>query len=248
MNIDHLKKTVLGVGGIAGGLALATALFACSPTNETSNANNNDDAVQSPDQTISEATHQDPPTTVVIYVNESNEGGGKLATLAGSSDDGTDSSDPVTEGSGDTDITDVSAEAVVPDDTPVDDTPVDDAAAPLDHPLAAGVTDFRLEIVHPDYLDHSKVYDICAKYPFLCEGLMFEELPEPCDSEDGTCPGWVIEEILDELIKQIPPGCTFDDKCGPSLLEDIFEEINDIQINPGMLQPLMPARVITPRI
>ena len=247
MNTDHLKTSLLGIGGIAAGLILATTVVACS------NTDNNTDANEDPTHTTNEnnptndntTTSNEPPTTVVIYVNDTDQGGGKLATPStddssdpgtegtdDSSTDGTDSSDPGTEGT---------------DDSSTDDDIVTEAGDGEDDDDSWITPPWwkDLELLHPD-----KHYDICDKFPEICDNLVLEELPELCDPDNGTCPGWVIDEILDELINQMPPGCTFDDECGPSLLNDIIQELDTTHhittINPTKVQPLMPGKWMTP--
>ena len=40
--------------------------------------------------------------------------------------------------------------------------------------------------------------DICDKDPQLCEDEeILVELPESCDPDEGTCPGWVIDDLIE---------------------------------------------------
>lgn len=237
MNTDHLKTSLLGIGGIAAGLILATTVVACSNTDSNTDASEDPTHTTNENNTTNEPpTSNEPPTTVVIYVNDTDQGGGKLATP--STDD---SSDPDTEG------TDPGTDDSSTDDSSTDDDIVTEAGDGEDDDDSWVIPPWwkDLELLHPD-----KHYDICDKFPEICDNLVLEELPEPCDPDNGTCPGWVIDEILDELINQMPPGCTFDDECGPSLLDDIIQKLDTSHhittINPTKVQPLMPGKWMTP--
>ena len=79
--------------------------------------------------------------------------------------------------------------------------------------------------------------DICKLFPWLCSDdvPLVEELPEPCDPDDGTCPGWVIEEIIEMMPEPCGPG-----GCPAWVVEDLIETIDsfDFEYNPiGIVHP-----------
>ncbi|MGZ0220156.1 MAG: hypothetical protein ACKVIY_14200, partial [Acidimicrobiales bacterium] len=73
--------------------------------------------------------------------------------------------------------------------------------------------------------------DFCELFPWLCsdDGPLVEELPEPCDPDDGTCPGWVIEEIIEMMPEPCGPG-----GCPAWVVEDLIQTIDsfDFEYSP----------------
>ena len=225
---NHSKKltqSILVLSGVVGGLAVATTLVSFNGGGtdpaEASSAALADQAQGQQDT----AAPEQPPTTVVVYVNE----------------DGTVIDDPASTGSG--------ADAPDPEDTPVvesdpEDTPVDAGSEDGEEGPTTDEDDGPLVLVEvPIWIDAItdikpwELIDICEQFPWICgdDGPLVEELPEPCDPDDGTCPGWVIEEIIEMMPEPCGPG-----GCPAWVVEDLIETIDsfDFEYNPiGIVHP-----------
>ncbi|MDG1412255.1 MAG: hypothetical protein P8L46_05330 [Acidimicrobiales bacterium] len=219
---NHSKKLTQGIlvlSGVVGGLAVATTLVSFNGGGtdpaEASSAALADRAQGQQDT----AAPEQPPTTVVVYVNE----------------DGTVIDDPESTGSG--------ADAPDPEDTPVvesetEDTPVDAGSEDGEEGPTTDEDDGPLVMVEvpiwtDDIIDIKpwELIDICEQFPWICgdDGPLVEELPEPCDPDDGTCPGWVIEEIIEMMPEPCGPG-----GCPAWVVEDLIQTIDrlDFEYNP----------------
>ncbi|MDG2028684.1 MAG: hypothetical protein P8J50_16390 [Acidimicrobiales bacterium] len=207
---NHNKKLTQGilvVSGVVGGLAVATILVSFNggrtDSAETSSAALAD---QSQDQQDTAAPEQ-PPTTVVVHVNE----------------DGTVITDPESTGNtaGPSESEDVPADPESEDVPVYTEVPTDEED---DGPFVLVEVDTWIEDIAE--ITPWEPIDICELFPWLCgdDGLLVEELPEPCDPDEGTCPGWVIDEIIDEIIETIPEPCG-PGGCPAWVVEDLIETI-----------------------
>ena len=181
----NLKRTILVLSGIIGGLAVATTVVSCAGDTANTVAE-----TASTDQSQAQPTTsppQQPPQTTVVYVTDK-------GTVA-SADEGTNNPDntPTVEN-------DDSDEPGDPVEVPTEN---DDSDEPV---IAVTIPNWKKLV---EEYKPSNPIDICEKLPTLCKDKeLLVELPEPCDFYEGTCPNWVIEEILDELPELCnPAGC-----------------------------------------
>jgi len=255
---NHSKKltqSILVLSGVVGGLAVATTLVSFNGGGtdpaEASSAALADQAQGQQDT----AAPEQPPTTVVVYVNED----GTVIDDPASTGSGADAPDPEDTPVVESDPEDTPVVESDPEDTPVvesdpEDTPVVESD-PEDTPVDAGSEDGEegpttdeddgpLVLVEvPIWIDAItdikpwELIDICEQFPWICgdDGPLVEELPEPCDPDDGTCPGWVIEEIIEMMPEPCGPG-----GCPAWVVEDLIETIDsfDFEYNPiGIVHP-----------
>ena len=231
---NHSKKLTQGIlvlSGVVGGLAVATTLVSFNGGGtDSAEASSAALADQSQGQQDTAAPEQ-PPTTVVVYVNE----------------DGAVITDPASTGSG--------ADAPDPEDTPVvesetEDTPVDAGSEDGEEGPTTDEDDGPLVMVEvpiwtDDIIDIKpwELIDICEQFPWICgdDGPLVEELPEPCDPDDGTCPGWVIEEIIEMMPEPCGPG-----GCPAWVVEDLIQTIDRLDFEYNRIDIVHPEFFLEP--
>jgi len=233
---NHSKKLTQGIlvlSGVVGGLAVATTLvsFNGGGTNpaEASSA-------ALPDQPQGQqdtAAPEQPPTTVVVYVNED----GTVITDPASTGSGADAPDPEDTPVVESDPEDTPVVESDPEDTPVVESDPEDTPVVESEDGDAGDVEVTTPIVVvevPIWIDDTtplEPIDFCELFPWLCsdDGPLVEELPEPCDPDDGTCPGWVIEEIIEMMPEPCGPG-----GCPAWVVEDLIQTIDsfDFEYSP----------------
>jgi hypothetical protein len=219
----NLKRTILVLSGIIGGLAVATTVVSCAgdTANTVAETASTDQSQAQPNT----SSPQQPPQTTVVYVTDK-------GTVA-SADEGTNNPDntPTVEND-DSDEpgdpvevpteNDDSDEPGDPVEVPTENDDSDEPGDPVEVPTAVEVptenddSDWPvIAVTIPKWWNLVEEFkpwdpiDICEKLPTLCKDKeLLVELPEPCDFDEGTCPNWVIEEILDELPELCnPAGC-----------------------------------------
>ena len=228
-----LKQSILVLSGVVGGLAAATTLISFNGGGtDSAEASSAALADQSQGQQDTAAAEQ-PPTTVVVYVNEDGaviagpESTGSVASTSESEDVPVDDSDPV---------------VPVDDSDPVDpgDGDAGDVVVYTELPTTDEDLGPLVLVEVPIWIDDTtplEPIDFCELFPWLCsgDGPLVEELPEPCDPDDGTCPGWVIEEIIEMMPEPCGPG-----GCPAWVVEDLIQTIDsfDFEYSPiGIVHP-----------
>ena len=94
----------------------------------------------------------------------------------------------------------------------------------------------------PEWLDiveepkPAEPIDICEHFPWLCEDKdLLLELPQPCDPDEGTCPDWVIEEIIDEILDPCNLG-----GCPELALGDLIEIFESFPLEQPPIEIIVP--------
>ena len=212
---SNLNRSVLVLSGIVGGLAVATTLVSCAgdtvgTVTEPAPTTDQTDQSQIRQNT---ATPEQPPATVVVYDNGTgnsepeNTDNAQNPPIVETED--TDEAPVVEVPADDGDTVDGSGDPVddgepggVEVGTVVEFPTDDDDEAPVF--VEVPTDDDGPVVVVPEWLDviekHKswELIDICDKYPQLCEDEeILVELPESCDPDEGTCPGWVIDDLIE---------------------------------------------------
>jgi len=251
---NHSKKLTQGIlvlSGVVGGLAVATTLVSFNGGGtDSAEASSAALADQSQGQQDTAAPEQ-PPTTVVVYVNED----GAVITDPASTGSGADAPDPEDTPVVESDPEDTPVVESDPEDTPVvesetEDTPVDAGSEDGEEGPTTDEDDGPLVMVEvpiwtDDIIDIKpwELIDICEQFPWICgdDGPLVEELPEPCDPDDGTCPGWVIEEIIEMMPEPCGPG-----GCPAWVVEDLIQTIDRLDFEYNRIDIVHPEFFLEP--
>ncbi len=261
---NNLKRSVLVLSGIVGGLAVAATLVSCAGDTadtaaEPAPTTNQTDQTQIRQNT---ATPEQPPATVVVYVSDKGTVNNNTENTPTVETEDTDEyhpelvdynhpNNPATDDGEPGGAEAPVVEVFSPDDD--DETPVyvevptddDDDETPVYVEVPTDDDDVDddgpvVVVVVPELLDIIEEYKpwehICVKFPQLCEDEeILVELPEPCDPDEGTCPDWIYEEILEELPQPCVP-----DGCPAWIIDDLIETFESFNFAHNPIEKLGP--------
>ena len=190
---SNLKRSVLVLGGIVGGLALAATMVSCGGDKAKT-------ATETEPRDVSDQYEVRPETAAVEQLTET--------VVVGVNNDGAlfNESDTANS-SGGSPVTDSETEDSEAAGTDAEDSEADpsDDGDDDDGPVIMLTIPEWLEIIEEP--EPAEPINICEKFPWLCEDKdLLLELPEACDPDEGTCPNWVIEEIIDEILDPCNSG------------------------------------------